>query len=130
MNQVILTGNLGKKPELKYTKNGKPVANLSVATSKKVKDDWVSSWHNVVVWGKQAEAVARLADKGSKVFVVGELQTRSWEKDGQKRYVTEVISFNCQLLNSDKNGSPEPTDSDATASEPEHGYLSEDDVSF
>lgn len=96
MNKVILFGNLNRDPELRTTPSGQPVATLGLATNRRVKkdDQWVDvpEYHTVVVWGRQAETSAQYLKKGSQVLVEGRLQTRSWEKDGQKRYTTEVVS--------------------------------------
>lgn len=96
MNKVILFGNLTKDPELRSTPSGQAVATIRLATNRRVKkdDQWqdVPEYHTVVVWGRQAETSAQYLKKGSQVLVEGRLQTRSWEKDGQKRYATEVVS--------------------------------------
>ena len=96
MNKVILFGNLTRDPELRTTPSGQSVATLGMATNRRVKkdDQWqdVPEYHTVVVWGRPAENAAQYLKKGSQVLVEGRLQTRSWEKDGQKRYTTEVIS--------------------------------------
>lgn len=96
MNKVILFGNLTKDPELRTTPSGQAVATLRMATNRRVKkdDQWqdVPEYHTIVVWGRQAETSAQYLKKGSQVLVEGRLQTRSWEKDGQKRYATEVVS--------------------------------------
>lgn len=95
-NEVRLIGHLGAAPEVRYTPAGTAVATLSMATKKSRKDkatgNWVerTEWHRVVVWGKNAEFVGEYLGSGSYVYVKGELQTREWEKDGVKRYTTEV----------------------------------------
>ncbi len=96
VNKVILIGNLGGDPELRYTPSGQPVANLRLATS----ESWVdkqgqkqerTEWHRVVVWGKLAELCGQYLSKGRQVFVEGKLQTRQWDdRDGNKRYTTEI----------------------------------------
>jgi len=98
VNLVVLKGNLGQDPELKYIGNGNANALLSVATSTRGKKDsegkWLdeTDWHRVVIWGPDAEYLAQNAKKGDRIAVEGELRTRSWEQDGQKRYITEVIA--------------------------------------
>lgn len=96
MNKVILFGNLTRDPELKSLPSGQSVATFSVATNRRVKKDeqWtdVPEYHNVVVWGRQAETSAQYLKKGSQALVEGRLQTRSWDKDGQKHYRTEVVA--------------------------------------
>ncbi len=104
VNKVILIGNLGADPELKYTPNGAAVANLSLATIDTWKDNdgnkqERTEWHRVIIWKKRAEIAAEYLKKGSKVYFEGRLQTRSWEdKDGVKRYTTEVVADNMVML--------------------------------
>ena len=91
LNKVIMAGHLGRDPEVRHTSTDKVVANFSLTTTEKGKDDnTYDSWHRVVAWGKLAERVGTELCKGSVVYVEGRLSTRSWEKDGEKRYVTEV----------------------------------------
>jgi len=96
VNKVILVGNLGRDPEVRYTRDGKAVANLSVATTDSWKDaqgerQERTEWHRVVAWDKLAEIAKEYLSKGKQIYVEGRLQTRSWEdKDGNKRYTTEV----------------------------------------
>ncbi len=104
VNRVLLIGNLGSDPELRYTPNQTAVATLSVAT-KEVRNDKegqrqeFTEWHRVIVWGRQAENASKYLAKGRAVFVEGRLQTRSWEdKNGVKRYSTEIIAQNIQFL--------------------------------
>jgi single-strand DNA-binding protein len=96
MNKVIIFGNLTRDPELRTTPGGQQVTTLSIATNRRVKKDeqWtdVPEYHTIVVWGRQAETSAQYLKKGSQALVEGRLQTRSWEKDGQKQYRTEVVA--------------------------------------
>jgi len=98
VNKVILVGNLGADPELKYTPSNRPVCNLSVATNEVWKDkdgkkQEKTEWHRVNVWGEQAENCSKFLSKGRMVYVEGRLQTRSWDdKEGKKRYSTEVVA--------------------------------------
>ncbi len=98
VNKVILVGNLGADPELKYTPSNRPVCNLSVATNEVWKDKGGqrqerTEWHRVIVWGEPAEHCAKYLTKGRTVYIEGRLQTRSWDdKEGKKRYTTEVVS--------------------------------------
>ncbi len=98
VNKVILVGNLGADPELKYTPSNRPVCNLSVATHEVWKDksgqkQEKTEWHRVNVWGEQAENCSKFLTKGRTVYVEGRLQTRSWDdKEGKKRYSTEVVA--------------------------------------
>lgn len=117
MNKVILFGNLGKNPELKTTKTGKNYCNLSVATSESYKDEkgeWQSksTWHNVTVWEGKAKYVCDKGEKGSRILVEGKLSTREYEKDGQKKYITEVIASSVNLV---QTGSNNNTQSDSLA---------------
>ncbi len=101
--QTILVGRLGKDPEVKTTSGGKSVATFSVATTSGYGDKQKTEWHNVVTWEKTADAVGQYLSKGSLVFVVGRIQTRSWDKDGETKYRTEVVAEKVQFL--DKKGS-------------------------
>jgi len=97
VNRVILLGNLGADPELKWTPSGRAVCNLRVATTEVFKDKGgqrqeKTEWHRITVWGDQGENAAKYLAKGRSVYVEGKLQTRSWEKDGQKHYATDVVA--------------------------------------
>jgi single-strand DNA-binding protein len=94
VNKVILVGNLGKDPELRYTQSGKAVAKFTVATSERGRDgNDRTEWHNIVAWEKLAELVGRLVGKGNKVYIEGRLQTREWEdKTGNRRWTTEIVA--------------------------------------
>lgn len=113
LNKVILLGNLGKDPEVKYTTSGKAVAKLALATNERRKDkdgEWqdYTEWHNVVLWERLAEIASEYLKKGSKVFVEGRIQTRSWEKDGEKKYMTEIVGNDLVMLDSKPEKSAEP----------------------
>ena len=106
-NKALIMGRLGRDPELKNV-NSKSVCEMSVATSKKVKDQEYTEWHSVVVWGKQADACAKYLSKGSQVLVEGEIRTRSWDgQDGQKKYKTEILAQNVQFLSPKQQKGPE-----------------------
>lgn len=97
MNLVTLIGHLGKDPELRFTQTGRAVCSFSMATNESYKsgDEWKQDkqWHNIVVWGKQAEYCGGNLLKGHKVFVHGKIQTRSYDdKNGNKRYITEIVA--------------------------------------
>jgi single-strand DNA-binding protein len=104
VNKVILIGNLGSDPEVRYTQSGQAVANFNIATS----EQWTgkdgqpqerTEWHRIVVWAKQAENCAKYLSKGRQVYVEGRLQTRQWQdRDGNKRYTTEVVATDIQFL--------------------------------
>ena len=99
INRVILIGNLGKDPEIKTTPSGKKVANFSLATTRTVKGEKSTSWHNLVAWEKTAEIVEKWLKKGSKVFVEGRIEYRTWDKgDGTKGYMTDIVVESLQML--------------------------------
>ena len=104
INKVILVGNVGQDPETRYMPNGGAVTNLSIATSETWKDknsgeqQERTEWHRVVFYQRLAEIVAEYVKKGSKLYVEGSLRTRSWEQDGVKRYATEIIADQMQML--------------------------------
>ena len=105
VNKVILVGNLGKDPEVKVLESGQMVANFSLATSESYKDKngqkvEATEWHNCVAWGKQAEIIEKYLKKGSKLFIDGKIKTRSYDKDGQTRYATDIQVINFQMLDS------------------------------
>ena len=107
LNKVMLIGNLGKDPELKYTSAGVAVATFSMATSESWKDadgnkQEKTEWHNIVVWRKLAEIVGEYLKKGSKIYIEGKLQTRSYEKDGIKKYITEIVAHEMVMLDGKK----------------------------
>ena len=105
VNKVILIGNLGRDPELRYTQSGQAVANFSIATSENWNDKSSgerverTEWHRIVAWGRTAELAAQYLSKGRTVYVEGRLQTREYEdSDGVKRRVTEVVASNITFL--------------------------------
>ena len=103
VNKVILVGNLGADPEVRYTGGGTPVANLRIATTDRIKrdDNWEdrTEWHRIVVFGKQGENCGQYLSKGRQVYIEGRLQTRQWDdKDGNTRYTTEVVASNVVFL--------------------------------
>lgn len=110
INKVILIGNVGNDPEFRVMPNGNGVANVSIATSETWKDKTTgeqkekTEWHRVVFFNRLAEIVEQYVKKGSKLYIEGRLQTRSWEQDGVKRYTTEIVSNEMQML--DSRGSP------------------------
>ncbi|MGB3468403.1 MAG: single-stranded DNA-binding protein [Cyclobacteriaceae bacterium] len=104
VNKVILLGNLGKDPEIRHLENGRAVTNFPIATSEtyKTRDGekvTKTEWHNVVMWSPLAEIAEKYLSKGSQVYIEGKLTTRSWDdKDGNKRYTTEVVGRDMTLL--------------------------------
>lgn len=113
INKVILVGNLGNEPEVRYTGSGTPIANFSLATSETWKDKQTgelkeqTEWHKVVFFNRIAEVIKEYLHKGSKVYVEGSLRTNKWQdKNGQDRYTTEIIGQNMQMLDSRGQGGP------------------------
>jgi len=104
VNKVILVGNLGKDPELRYTPSGAAVATFSLATSERYKDrdgqqQEKTEWHNIVAWRQLAEICGKYLHKGKQVYIEGRIQTRSYDdKDGNKRYITEIVADQMQML--------------------------------
>lgn len=110
VNRVILIGNLGADPEVRYTQGGTAVGNFRIATTNKFKrnDEWQeeTEWHRITVWGKMAENCAQYLSKGRQVYVEGRMQTRKWEdRDGNTRYTTEVVANSVVFLGSKEGGS-------------------------
>ena len=112
MNEAILVGNVGKDPVVRMMESGKKVANLTIATTDKWKDKSGQAherteWHNIVAWGGLAELCEKYVNKGRQLLVQGALQYRSYEKDGNKHYITEIKANKIQLLGA-KNGGNKP----------------------
>ncbi len=114
VNKVILVGNLGKDPEVKYLDNGVAVANFSLATTEKYKNkegEKVSQteWHNIVLWRGLAEVAEKYLKKGASVYIEGKIKTRKWEdKDGNTRYNTEILADNITMLGGKKDSQENP----------------------
>jgi len=126
LNRVELIGNLGQDPALNYLASGIPVAKFSVATSESWKDadgnkQEHTEWHNVVAWRKLAEICGQYLHKGSKVFVEGKLQTRSWDdkNTGTKKYMTEIVIDNLVMLDGKQTGETQGEAPAAGGAEPE-----------
>lgn len=120
INKVIVIGNLGRDPELSYSQNGTARAKFSVATSERFKDREgadreETEWHNIVVFGKTAENVAKYLTKGRSAYVEGKLKTRTYEKDGQKHYMTEIIAFSVVFLGGPGGGRDAPPPNERAA---------------
>jgi single-strand DNA-binding protein len=152
VNKVILIGNLGRDPELRYTQSGQAVANFSLATSENWNDKSSgekverTEWHRITAWGKTAELAAQYLSKGRTVYVEGRLQTREYEdKEGIKRKVTEVVASNVTFLGSQRGegggaqaggdahaagGSPMGGESPAAGTGPNGGGGGDDDIPF
>ena len=110
LNKVLLIGNTGRDPEVRYTASGTAVASFSLATSEKFKNkngEWEerTEWHNIILWGRLAEIAGEYLAKGKTVYIEGRLQTRKWQdRDGKDRYTTEIVGEKMQML-SRKDGS-------------------------
>jgi len=121
VNKVILVGNAGKDPEVRYVEKDLAVAHFSLATTDKayttqsgIQVPERTEWHNIVAWRGLAELAEKYIHKGSQLYIEGKIQTRSWEKDGIKRYITEIFADNIQLLGK----KPETTENVSAVAEP------------
>lgn len=117
LNKVVLIGRLGKDPELKYTQSGNPVANFTIATNESYKDKdgkkvENTDWHKVVAWNKLAEICGQYLKKGSLVCVEGKIKTRSYDKDGAKHYITEIVADEMQMLGAESKAEKEASTDD------------------
>ena len=149
VNKVILIGNLGNDPDIRYTAGGAAVANISLATAESWKDknsgeqQERTEWHRVVFFGRLAEIVGEYLRKGSQVYVEGRLQTRKWQdKEGHDRYTTEIVANEMQMLGSKSGGganydsapkpasnnTPEPQAATSPSSSPSDDF--DDDIPF
>lgn len=133
LNEVTLFGNLGADPELKVTQGGTSVLKLRMATADSYKDkdgNWKerTEWHSVTVWGKRGESLAKLLAKGSKLLVKGSIRTSSYEKDGEKRYRTEINASNIILAGGKAGGAPTKDAEPATADD--GGFAGDDPIPF
>jgi single-strand DNA-binding protein len=110
LNKVMLIGNLGKDPEVRYTQAGTAVAGFSLATSERFKGksgEWEekTEWHNITLWGRLAEIAGEYLSKGKTVYIEGRLQTRKWQdRDGKDRYTTEIVGDRMQMLSGKGDG--------------------------
>ena len=139
LNRAQILGNLTRDPEMRYTPNGQAVSNFAVATNRRWKgqdgaaDGEATEYHDVVVWGKQAENITPMLKKGEPVFVEGRLQTRSWEgQDGAKRYKTEIVAESVIVLGGKGTGQPftssKPAESTAKSVEKDKKNDSDDEI--
>ena len=137
VNKVILIGNLGRDPELKYTPQQNAVCHFTLATNERWTDksgakQERTEWHRIVVWGKQAEICQKYLKKGRQVYIEGTLTTRDWnDKDGNKRSTTEIKALRVQMLGTRSEGPEEGREEAAPApfSEPDPEF-SDDDIPF
>jgi single-strand DNA-binding protein len=133
VNKVILIGNLGADPDLRYTPSGAAVANFNIATTEKWRDkdgnmQERTEWHRIILWARQAEIAKEYLRKGSSVYIEGRIQNRSYEdKDGVKKYVTEIIGQRMQLLGGRGGGGSSESGQSGPPLAPPNNLDSEDD---
>lgn len=139
LNKVMLIGNLGKDPEVRYTAAGTAVASFSLATSEKFKNkngEWEekTEWHNVTLWARLAEIAGEYLAKGKTVYIEGRLQTRKWQdRDGKDRYTTEVVGEKMQMLSGKGDGGGRQGGGRSESQEPayeEPSFNPDDDIPF
>jgi single-strand DNA-binding protein len=136
VNKAILIGRLGKDPEVRYTPDGTMITNFNLATDEQWKDKngekvQKTEWHRIVTFGKLAEICGNYLVKGKLIFVEGRIQTRSWEdKDGVKRYTTEIIASNMQMLDSKGQNKTSESSPDSSPESFNNGSVPVDDVPF
>ena len=144
LNKAILIGRLGKDPEIRYTQDGKAVANFTIATNEEWKDKNTgekkerTEWHRIVAFGKLGEICSEYLSKGRLVYVEGRLQTRSWEQEGVTKYTTEIVANDMQMLESKNaaqfsdNTAPSYNSSGSSGpqSQPSSGNEFDDDIPF
>src|SRR6056297_441859 len=116
LNKAILIGRLGKDPEIRYTQDGRAVANFTIATNEEWKDKNTgekkerTEWHRIVAFGRLGEICGEYLTKGRQTYIEGRMQTRSWEKDGVTRYTTEIVANNMQMLGGQRQAEPVSSD--------------------
>jgi single-strand DNA-binding protein len=135
VNKVILVGHLGADPEVRYTPSGRAVANFSLATTerftnKEGEKEERTEWHKIVAWARLGEICGEYLTKGSQVYIEGRLQTRNWEdRDGNKRYTTEIVAQAMQMLGGSKKGGEAASVEESHPSE-EPVSIPDDDIPF
>ena len=138
LNKVMLIGNLGKDPEVRFTASGQAVASFSLATSEKFKGktgEWEerTEWHNITLWGKLAEIAGEYLSKGKTIYVEGRLQTRKWQdKSGNDRYTTDIVGDKMQMLSpkGERSGGETSSAPKSSASSYEEPPFQDDDIPF
>jgi single-strand DNA-binding protein len=138
LNKVMLIGNLGKDPEVRFTASGQAVTSFSLATSEKFKDktsgEWVerTEWHKVTLWGKLAELAGEYLSKGKTVYIEGRLQTRKYDKDGVTHYSTEIVGDKMEFLSAkgEKSGGESSSAPKNSGSNYEEPPFQDDDIPF
>lgn len=131
VNAVTLIGRIGRDSELKYTTSGVSIASFSMATNEKYKDkegnyQEKTEWHNIKMFGKRAEGVSKYLTKGKIVYILGSMQTTSWEKDGVKRYSTDVIANEVKFLGGEKSNTEETPQETKPVTKTNTTYTTED----
>ena len=136
VNKATLIGRLGKDPEVRYTPDGTMITNFNLATDEQCKDKLgakvqKTEWHRIVTFGKLAEICGNYLVKGKLIFIEGRIQTRSWEdKDGVKRFTTEIVASNMQMLDSKGQNKTDESSSEAAPVSLNNGNVPVDDVPF
>ncbi len=139
INKAILIGNLGRDPEVRYTADGRAVANFSIATSERWKNKDTgdmqerTEWHRIVAFGKLGEICGEYLSKGKQVYIEGRIQTRSWEQDGVTKYTTEIVASEMKMLGArgPSDTYKPPGDTDAySGPEPSIPNKEDDDIPF
>jgi len=136
LNKVMLIGNLGKDPEVRYTASGQAVASFSLATSEKFKGksgEWEerTEWHNITLWGKLAEIAGEYLSKGKTVYIEGRLQTRKWQdKSGNDRYTTDIVGDKMQMLSPKGERRGNESSSEPSGGGYEEPPFQDDDIPF
>ena len=136
VNKVILVGNLGRDAEVKVTPSGQSVASFSIATTETWTKDGEkkekTEWHRIVLWGRQADTLQPYLTKGKQIYVEGRLETRQWEKDGQKHYTTEVKADRIVLLGGGSRGGERSERGDVGYADPmaNAAPITDDDIPF
>lgn len=140
LNKVMLIGNLGKDPEVRFTASGQAVASFSLATSEKFKGksgEWEerTEWHNITLWGKLAEIAGEYLSKGKTIYIEGRLQTRKWQdKSGNDRYTTDIVGDKMQMLSAkgERSGGSDSSSASrpSSSSNYEEPPFQDDDIPF
>lgn len=137
LNKVMLIGNLGKDPEVRYTASGQAVASFNLATSEKFKNkngeqEERTEWHRITLWSRLAEIAGEYLSKGKTVYIEGRLQTREYEKDGIKRYTTEIVGEKMQMLSpkGERSGGDAPSAQRSGGATYDEPPFQDDDIPF
>lgn len=136
-NKIIIVGNLGRDPELRYTPQGTPVCSFTLATNERRKNrdtgdnDDLTTWFRVTLWGKQAETASQYLSKGRPVYIEGRLRVEEWtDRDGKERHTLEVHATDMQFIGGGDRGQPTPQQAARQAQAPAQAPLDDDDVPF